>query len=130
MQRTGFPATMLTGLLALYAGPSPAIEVDNLDGFEQHFGRYAPGGDCAKQPRIAIDREGFSFEAGPALPKATRADYAASFRGNFYQGISLTFFDLDVSTMKQIQSDLYLKEKMLRIISEKARARSRRPLAR
>lgn len=92
MQRSGFPATMLSGLLALYAGPSPAIEVDNLDGFEQHFGRYAPGGDCAKQPRIAIDREGFSFEAGPALPKATRADYAASFRGNFYQGISLTFF--------------------------------------
>lgn len=89
------PATgcVIAATLALaFAAPSAAIEVDNLDGFEQHFGRYAPGGDCGRQPQVVISREGFKFEGGPALPAATRPDYAASFMGNFYEGISLSFF--------------------------------------
>ena len=69
-----------------------AIEVRDLDSFETQFGRYAPGGDCARQPQIVVGRDGFAFEGGPPLPRATRPDYAASFRGNFYEGISLTFF--------------------------------------
>lgn len=69
-----------------------AIEVANLDGFEQHFGRYAPGGDCSKQPQVVVDRAGFAFTGGPVLPKATQPEYAASFMGNFYEGISLVFF--------------------------------------
>lgn len=73
-------------------GAVHAIEVENLDGFEEHFGRYAPGGDCSRQPQVVVAREGFTFEGGPVLPKATRPEYAASFMGNFYEGISLTFF--------------------------------------
>lgn len=69
-----------------------AIEVETLDGFEDHFGRYAPGGDCARQPQIVVDRTGFAFEGGPALPKATRPEYAASYGGNYYEGIALWFF--------------------------------------
>lgn len=86
------PALALGAALLLGHGTTAAIEVGHLDDFGEHFGRYAPGGDCARQPQIAVTREGFSFEGGPALPKATRPDYAASFMGNFYQGISLTFF--------------------------------------
>ena len=89
------PATgrAIAAVLALaFAAPSAAIEVDNLDGFEQHFGRYAPGGDCGRQPQVVVSREGFSFEGGPALPAATRPEYAASFMGNFYEGISEFFF--------------------------------------
>lgn len=95
MRRMASSTMALAALLAL-ALPAIAIEVENLDGFEQHFGRYAPGGDCARQPQVVVAREGFSFEGGPALPKATRPDYAASFMGNYYEGISLTFFPYPV----------------------------------
>lgn len=96
MQRTLFPAAVLTGLLALCAGPTTAIEVDNLDGYEAHFGRYAPGGDCSKQPQVVIDRDGFAFDGGPALDKATRPVAVLSYMGNFYEGISLFFFPYPV----------------------------------
>lgn len=91
------PATGCTiGLAAALALACPAtsfaVEVDNLDGFEQHFGRYAPGGDCGRQPQIVIDRSGFAFEGGPALPAATRPEHVASYMGNFYEGISQFFF--------------------------------------
>ena len=91
MRNRHWSIALLGGLLALSA-PVFAIEVENLDGFEDHFGRYAPDGDCAKQPQIVIDRSGFSFEGGPALPKATRPEYAASYGGNFYEGIAQWFF--------------------------------------
>ncbi|HRP71884.1 MAG TPA: hypothetical protein PK743_04500 [Luteimonas sp.] len=78
--------------MALAVANAGAIEVQNLDGFEQYFGRYAPGGDCAKQPQVVIDREGFAFTGGPELPKATQPEYAASYMGNFYEGIGLWFF--------------------------------------
>lgn len=68
-----------------------AIPVQNLEGFEEHFGRYAPGGDCSRQPQVVVDREGFAFEGGPSLPRATRPEFAASYMGNFYEGISLFF---------------------------------------
>jgi len=87
---TVWAMTLSAALVA--GGSADAIEVQNLDGFESYFGRYAPGGDCTKQPQVVIDREGFSFTGGPALPKATRPDYAASYMGNFYQGIGHWFF--------------------------------------
>lgn len=86
---------LLGGALALCA-PAMAIEVGNLDGFEEHFGRYAPGGDCTKQPQVVLARDGFAFEGGPALPKATKPEYAASFMGNYYEGISQFFFPYPV----------------------------------
>lgn len=92
MKRSQVCLTFAAAFALAGAAPSHAIEVDNLDGFEQHFGRYAPGGDCARQPQIVVDRGGFAFEGGPALPKAARPEYAASFMGNFYEGISLAFF--------------------------------------
>lgn len=85
-------SAILTALLASPAAITSAIELDSLDAFKAHHGRYAPGGDCARQPRIVIADGGFTFEGGPDLPAATRPDYAASYMGNFYEGISLFFF--------------------------------------
>src|SRR3546814_18602786 len=88
------PATgcIIAATLALaFAVPSAAVEVDNLDAFKQHFGRYAPGGDCGKQPQIVVSHSGFAFEGGPALPAATRPDYLASLMGQFHDG-SRDFF--------------------------------------
>jgi hypothetical protein len=69
-----------------------AIGVKNLDGFEALFGRYAPQGDCTRQPRIMVDKKGFTFEVGAQVETATNPEYAASYGGNFYEGISLWFF--------------------------------------
>jgi hypothetical protein len=89
-----------TGILSIFglccalmiAGTAQAIEVKNLDGFEALFGRYAPAGDCKRQPQIVVDRTGFTFEAAGKSEKATQPEYAASYGGNFYEGISLWFF--------------------------------------
>src|SRR3546814_2104498 len=46
------PATgcIIAATLALaFAVPSAAVEVDNLDAFKQHFGRYAPGRSEARR---------------------------------------------------------------------------------
>ncbi len=76
----------------MITGKVQAIEVKNLDGFEAIFGRYAPGGDCSKQPHIVVDKTGFTFEVTGKSEKATHPEYAASYGGNFYEGISLWFF--------------------------------------
>lgn len=74
------------------AGSAHAIGLTNLEGFEQLFGRYAPAGDCKRQPHIVVDKTGFTFEVAGQTEKATQPEYAASYGGNFYEGISLWFF--------------------------------------
>lgn len=76
----------------IITGKVQAIEVKNLDGFEAIFGRYAPGGVCSKQPHIVVDKTGITFEVTGKSEKATHPEYAASYGGNFYEGISLWFF--------------------------------------
>src|SRR5690606_38264305 len=67
------------------AGGAAAIEVANLDGHDDLFGRYAPGGDCARTPRIVVDRSGIAFEGLPGGDeKVTSVEYAASYGGNYY----------------------------------------------
>jgi hypothetical protein len=85
------PIFRLCGAL-IVTGTVQAIDVNNLDGFEKLFGRYAPSGDCKRQPQIVVDRTGFTFEVAGKSEKATHPEYAASYGGNFYEGISLWFF--------------------------------------
>lgn len=85
------PILGLCGALTI-AGAGQAVEVKNLDGFEALYGRYAPAGDCKKQPQIVVERSGFTFEVAGKTEKATQPEYAASYGGNFYEGISLWFF--------------------------------------
>jgi hypothetical protein len=75
-------------LLPVLAG---AIEVDGLKDFAALHGRYAPWGDCAKSPRIVVDTTGFTFEVNGAKEQATRVEYAASYGGNAYEGITKWF---------------------------------------
>jgi hypothetical protein len=92
MKTSSAMAILAFAMASVCCGDLKAIEVENLDGFEEYFGIYAPRGDCSRQPQIVVARDGFAFQGGPALPKATRPEYAASVMGNFYEGISLTFF--------------------------------------
>ena len=78
--------------LLLGAAFAAAVPLTHLRDFEALHGRYAPGGDCRRQPQIVVDAAGIAFTGGPPLPKADRPDYAATFMGPAYTGIALTFF--------------------------------------
>lgn len=81
-------------MLALSAIPASAIPVDNLDGFEDIFGTYAPDGDCSHETWVAIGRTGIQFlDAGNEIV-SHNPDFAASYMGNFYEGIMRVFFPL------------------------------------
>lgn len=69
-----------------------AIGLTTLEGFEQLFGHYAPAGDCKRQPHIIVNKSGFTFKVAGQTETATQPEYAASYGGNFYEGISLWFF--------------------------------------
>ena len=74
------------------AGAAQAVEVHDLKGFEDLFGRYAPGGDCERQPQVIVDVTGFTFEIGGKLEKVTNPEYAASYAAHDYTGIAKWFF--------------------------------------
>jgi len=81
----------LAGALLL-PGLAGAIETEGLKGFEALHGRYAPAGDCSRQPQVLVDAAGFTFEVDGAKEQATRIEYAASYGGNYYEGITQWFF--------------------------------------
>src|SRR3546814_9168307 len=61
-------------------------------GVEAEYGSYAPGGDCSREPRIAIGDDGFTFTAAGRTVAGRPFEWAASFFGNSYEGISNAFF--------------------------------------
>lgn len=82
------------GLCAALGAPviTSAVQVSNLEGLEDIYGRYAPGGDCKREPRITVERAGMTFEMAGGTEKVTSMEYAASYGGNFYEGISKWIF--------------------------------------
>ena len=83
---------VVTGMAAwLAADVAGAVEISDMKGFEALFGRYAPGGDCAREPRVVVDASGIVVELKGATEKATRLEYAASFGGPEYEGITEWF---------------------------------------
>ncbi|GAB2507824.1 hypothetical protein GCM10027084_23380 [Pseudoxanthomonas sangjuensis] len=69
-----------------------AVEIDDLKDFAPLFGRYAPAGNCQRQPQVVVDANGMTFEVAGKKDRVVRLEYAASYGGNFYQGISQWFF--------------------------------------
>jgi hypothetical protein len=90
------PARLLAALLCLACLPPPAsaIEVKNLEHLDEIHGRYAPGGDCRRQPQVVVELSGLTFQNGEARHKVARIEYAASFMGNFYEGIGVWLMPL------------------------------------
>ena len=87
------PVVLVTS--ALMIGVSAhAVTINGLQGsgFEHIYGSYAPGGDCAREPRVTIADAGMSFHARGRTVTATRIEYAASFFGGSYEGVALAFF--------------------------------------
>jgi len=79
-------------LCVLFVPPASAVEVQDLKAFTPLFGRYAPSGDCKRQPQVRVDAGGMSFDVAGKTERVTRLEFAASYGGNFYEGTSQWFF--------------------------------------
>jgi hypothetical protein len=91
--RAGKASFATVGLCAsLLCSAAGAVEVSGMGDFKPLHGRYAPGGDCTRQPRITVDEGGITFEVQGASEKVARLEHAASFAGPEYSGISQWFF--------------------------------------
>lgn len=79
-------------------GAAQALTVTSLKGhgLEADYGRYAPGGDCGKEPRIAIGDAGLTFEATGQTVQPARFEHALTYMGQGYTGISQWFFPFPV----------------------------------
>jgi hypothetical protein len=85
-------ALVFATTLGLFSSAAGAVEVHDLKGLEDIFGRYAPGGDCKKEPLIIVDVTGLTFVMGGKEEKVTNPEYAASYGAYDYNGIMKWLF--------------------------------------
>ncbi len=90
--RIGFLSAVASVIASITPITASAVEVTNLAGLEDIFGRYAPGGDCSRQPQILVELSGLTFEVAGATEKVTNPEYAASYAAHDYDGISKWIF--------------------------------------
>lgn len=81
------------------AAPAQALPLSSLknQGLDHIFGSYAPGGDCSTEPRVVIDETGMMFRANGRDTRRQRVEYALTFMGASYDGITAVFFPFPVS---------------------------------
>ena len=106
------------GLLTATMQPAAAVEMHDLKGLEQIFGRYAPGGDCTRQPRILVDVTGLAFEMDGKKEKVTNPEYAASYGSDSYSGISIWIFPYRSNDGYPILMTFNAEEKKGRLLIE------------
>jgi hypothetical protein len=91
-------STLRIASLCLLAGTclqAQAVEINDMKDFADLHGRYAPAGDCRRQPQIVVDPGGMTFEMAASRTRITNLEFAASFFGGAsdnYEGISKVFF--------------------------------------
>jgi hypothetical protein len=90
--RIGFVIAVASVVATMAPWPAGAVEVKNKAGFEDSFGRYAPGGDCKRQPQILVEFSGLTFEVPGDTVKVTNPEYAAAYGPHDYDGISKWVF--------------------------------------
>ena len=89
----------LAGIFLGLPGVAGAVTLTSLKGMdlEGSYGSYAPRGDCSRGASLEINETGFTFKASGQTVKSTRFEYAASFLGPTYEGISAVFFPFPVN---------------------------------
>jgi len=90
--RIGFLTVLVSTLDFMAASTVNAVEVTSLAGLEDIFGRYAPGGDCKRQPQVLVELSGLTFTVAGAPIKVTNPEYAAAYGPADYAGISKWIF--------------------------------------
>ena len=96
--RFGVAVALGCAVAAAFSSGAGAVEVHDLKGFEQLFGRYAPAGDCKRQPQFVVDVSGFTFEVGgktekvtnPSSPPLTAATITAAVRCGSFRSVPTT----------------------------------------
>lgn len=89
---TSYMRVVISLIASMTCSTASAIEVTNLAGLEDIFGRYAPGGDCTRKPQILVEFSGLTFELTNATEQVTNPEYAASYGAHDYNGISKWIF--------------------------------------
>lgn len=89
LERRKLTAAIVTVAFMATAG---AVEVTSLAGLEDIFGRYAPGGDCRRQPQVLVEMQGLTFTVDRTTIKVTNPEYAAGYGPADYAGISKWIF--------------------------------------
>lgn len=97
MQRPSLATSIIASLCLLASAclPAHAVELKDMKDFADLHGRYAPAGDCKRQPQIVVDAGGMTFEVAGARVRVTNPEFAASYFGGAsdnYEGISRVFF--------------------------------------
>ena len=89
----------LAGIFLGLPGVAGAVTLTSLKGMdlEGSYGSYAPRGDCSRGASLEINETGFTFKASGQTVKSTRFEYAASFLGPTYEGVSAVFFPFPVN---------------------------------
>ncbi|HQR25003.1 MAG TPA: hypothetical protein PK163_09470 [Steroidobacteraceae bacterium] len=94
-RRVSLAFMVLASLGALCIGTAAsAVELQGLKGYQLDtiYGRYAPGGDCKRQPQVVADATGLTFEVGGKSEKVTNPEQAMDFNGPDYQGSDIWIF--------------------------------------
>jgi hypothetical protein len=89
---------LLVAMAALLSGNATAVTLDNLKDsqLDDIYGTYAPGGDCKREPRIIVDDSGLAFANAGKTTHGTGIEYALSYGGPEYAGISRWIFPFPV----------------------------------
>jgi hypothetical protein len=93
------PAMLAMGVAALLPGNVDALTLGNLKGAQLDgiYGTYAPRGDCTREPRITVDDSGLAYMLGGKSTHSGNVEYAVSYGGQEYTGISQWIFPFPVS---------------------------------
>ncbi|AWV05921.1 hypothetical protein [Marilutibacter maris] len=60
--------------------------------FADSYGRYAPAGDCTREPRITVAASGLEISVGGTNEHIAQPEAAWSYFGPSYQGIARALF--------------------------------------
>lgn len=93
------PLLCAVGVAVLASGNAQALTTHDLRGAQLQpiYGTYAPQGNCQREPRIVVDESGFSYQYGGQVAHPRTFEWAVSYGGPEYQGISLWFFPFVVN---------------------------------
>lgn len=79
-------------------------------GFDALYGDYAPRGDCRGATRLTIGESGFVFHALGRTVRPPIVDYAPSFMGQAYDGITAVFFPFPRSSQDLGRVVMYVND--------------------
>lgn len=94
-----WPLLCAVGIAVLASGNAQAVTTHDLGGAQLQpiYGTYAPQGNCQREPRIVVDESGFSYQYAGQVAHPRTFEWAVSYGGPEYQGISLWFFPFVVN---------------------------------